>query len=137
MREAELEQAIVARDAAQQATAAAQQAVLGSSSSGDATRSDPEGPPAQGPTADADMAALLAMRTELATVVAEAAAGAERLSASLVAAAELLAATEEAANAAPETGLSAPTGTPPAPRRTPLRLRAGATDDRSTPIAAP
>jgi predicted RNA-binding protein with PIN domain len=75
------------------------------------------------------MAALLAMRTELATVVAEAAAGAERLSASLVAAAELLAATEEAANAAPETGLSAPSGTPPAPRRTPLRLRAGATDD--------
>jgi predicted RNA-binding protein with PIN domain len=132
MREAELEQAIAARDAAQQATAAAQLADLPPSSAGNATGNptgdDPTGSVPQA-APEADVAALLEMRTELATVVAEAAAGAERLSASLVAAAQLLSATEEAADAASATTTPAPSEARPAPRRTPLRLRAGATDD--------
>jgi predicted RNA-binding protein with PIN domain len=102
MREAELEQAMVDRDAALQAVA----------SSGKA---------AAEPTA-----AAVSLPPELINVVMDAAAGAERLSASLAVAADLLA-------------VQPPALTPPAPptpketsqleRRTPVKLRPGTTDD--------
>jgi predicted RNA-binding protein with PIN domain len=101
MREAELEQAVVAKDAALQAVTASQQAGAGPGT---------------------------ITPVELATVVAEAAAGAERLSASLAAAAQLLMSAEQppaAATAAPST--TAEPRTPP--RRTPLRVRPGTTED--------
>ncbi len=120
MREAELEQAIAARDAARRATAAAPPAA-----SAIATES-----PAHGVPPDADQATPPAGRAELASVIAEAAAGAERLSASLIAAAELLSSTEPTADERP-VAATAPAATEAAPtsRRAPLRLRPGTTED--------
>jgi predicted RNA-binding protein with PIN domain len=141
MREAELEQATQARVAAQQALVAAHRAAVtpnpGSSAGagGSGSASAPAAtPPATAPAATASAAQaqtnteLIVARAELAHVVAEAAAGAERLSTSLSAAAQLLAATEQ-----PNTPVEARAAAPPAqrsgPRRTPLRLPPGIADD--------
>jgi predicted RNA-binding protein with PIN domain len=119
MREAELEQATTARAAAEQAMAAAQRAASAVNTADTSASSGPAAPSAPGPE-------LIAARAELATVIAEAAAGAERLSASLAAAAQLLTATESVASPAAPTSSSQARQTP---RRTPLRLPPGTMDD--------
>jgi predicted RNA-binding protein with PIN domain len=100
MREAELEQAVAARTAAETALAAS---TPGSTQTDDAAAS-----------------------TEVAALVADAAAGAERLSASLAAAARLLVPAEPPRTTAPPIPT---TGGAPSERREPVRLRPGTVED--------
>jgi predicted RNA-binding protein with PIN domain len=133
MREAELEQAMASRAAAEKAMVATRQSAV----------SAPPAPgtsPAAEPSATEDRPApetdkeLLVARAELASVVAEAAAGAERLAASLAAAAQLLTASDPGAAMAASTAATRPQAQQEprhAPRRSPVRLPPGTTDDSS------